>query len=267
MSINSLICSCKGDTFITDDKGYTGTYVFDIYGNRRARIDALMWYMCEIENNIYFSNQSCDNYLYKYDMQTGFCERVAEVACKNLLRYGKYLIFIDEKSSLITAYDTETPRIFSVSATKVESLVMASGKLYYSSKNGIGVYSFADNSEKSLVNAAAENLCVYGENLLFSDFRNNGSLTMLDTKSLQRYTIGNVCADSIAVHGSFVFAANDMEGKAINRINLSKGEILRIYGDAAYSLHVSAEHLYFQTADKTWNRMTVSGDSLTRISF
>jgi len=269
MSIQSTgpVFSCGGNTFITDCKNYSGTYIYDVYGNRKGKTDALMWYAVCYENTVYFSNQNCNNYLYRMNTDSGLTEKAVDVPCKNLVGYNGHILFIDEKNGGIWAYNCKTWAMYKAADIQAESFTVLGSDIYYTSKGTIGCYSLVSKTDKTVANVAAKGLNCYGNYLIFSDFKKKGALSLLNPANGQLFVVGAITTDSFAVYENYVFASNETEGKSINRIDISKGEILRIYGDAAYEICACGGFLYFQNDQKDWCRMTVSGESFTKISF
>ena len=259
---------CDGNiTYITDCKDYSGTYIYDVYGNRAGKIDALMWYAVKFENNIYFSNQSCNDCLYRLNTQTGVVEKAADVPVKNLVLYNDHILFIDERDLCIWAYNCRTWSMFKAAEVAAQSFTLVEGVVYYSSKTGIGSVNLATRHQGMICPSVTGGLDVLGGYIVFSDIAKGGCLMMLSPSTGQLFNVSSIMTDSFAIYGNSIFASNENEGKSISKIDVQSGSIIRILGESAYNLTVCGNFLYFTDEQKNWCRMTTSGENFTKIVF
>lgn len=261
-----LVVGCNGKTYLTDIKRYSGTFVLDMFGNvERVISDALMWYSAVDETDIYFSNQKYQNYLCVYHTATGQLGLVKELACKNIVKHEKKLYFIEEESKNIMCYSIVNGSTEKISDTKVEVFSVCGEIIYYSSVAGTGVIHLGNRVERAILSSVAETLGFWNQMLLFSDFNGNSVLSIYQPSDGGFFRIEAMKTDSFLTFENYIYAIHKTEGNSLCRIDISKGEIMRIYGESVYNLHIVGTDLYFTDVYNDWCRMSVTGDSFVKI--
>ncbi|MBQ7040065.1 MAG: DUF5050 domain-containing protein [Clostridia bacterium] len=266
ISNSGLIAGCGGKTYITDIKRFSGTTVVDMFGNSENVIpDALMWCSVCVGQYIFFSNQKYNNSLCVFDTQAGQLKQLSGTACRNLVKYENDLYFIDESNKTLMVYNLNDGMVKQFSDSKIEVFAIYGDALYYSSATGIGMINMKTKAEYAVLSSIGENLGGWNGMLIYSDFKNNGVLSVYNLSDGSFFRIEAVWAESFVTYENYIFAINRKEGNSVCRIDIAKGEIMRIYGEVAHNLHILNSDLYFTDKNDNWCKLSVTGDDFCQL--
>lgn len=265
--INSgLVTTVGGLTYLTDVKNYSGTYVVDMFGNVEKVINnALFWYGVNIGKYIFFSNQMKNNSLYSYNSQNGEIQQVNEISCRNLIKHENDIFFVDDSSKNIMKCNVNNYIIEQFSDNRVEIFSIAGNALYYSAATGIGMIDINTKKEYGVLSSVANIIGCWNNMLVYSDFKSEGVICVYNLLDGRFFKIDSICSESIVTYENYIFATNIKDRNSIYRIDISKGEVLRIFGDSAFNLHVSGSEIYFTDREDNWCRISVFGDNYMQI--
>ncbi len=259
--------SCCGNIFLADLKNHAHTAIFDRNMNLVQKFNFNAWFMCELSGNLFFCDRTRDNGMYAYSTSTGECSQLNTTPCSNIKTYNNDLYYVDEKSSCLIKYNILDGNSDIVLHDKIKNYCIDDNKIYYLTDDNIRVFDLKLCSSQKFAPVKARNIMEFNHMLVYADNQRDGVLSVIDVSSSGVFQIDTVKAESFATSGKYIYATNKIDNGSIIRIDIFKGEIIRVHGSASFNLHCMDEYVYFLDMQGTWNRLPIAGGVVEKIGF
>jgi hypothetical protein len=248
-------------------ENYQGTFILSEDGSIISKIDGFMWFAAPHGNNIYFSNQGDNDYLYCFDLESLAASCLLKKPCSYITAFKDKLYFLDETGCQIHKLDTKTDRITPVLKEEVFSFTLHAGIIYCAFAKGLIEYDLQSNRSSIRTNSIPLCLNYTLSALVFADRSQDFFLSTLKGGQKVPEKIGQIKTQSIAVSESHIYTANLLDNRSIVRVNIENGEAIRFCGEKADKLHIIDNYLYFQNQNdkNAWYKMPLSGGRSIRL--
>jgi len=189
------------------------------------------WFLNSDDEFIYYSDRGDNNRIYRKSGANGERKLVLKEPCSFVTLYEDGIYYVSEDRMKVYRCSKEGKGRAQCSGESVSEF----GILDYG-----GVY----------LNPRARRLCVCGHSAYYADAENNYALTIIDTRGAGGPRVyPDVKPSHINVHNGYVYYTDRMRGNALYRLD-PYGVRHTIYGDAAESLHIIDDWLYFISGRK-----------------
>ena len=267
ISNGGLILKHQSRLYVCDLENYQGTYILAEDSSIISTINGLMWFAAPRGNNIYYSNQKDNDYLYNLDTESLAENCLIKKPCSYIVAWAEQLFFLDETDKQIYGFDYKTGKTSPLIKEEVFSFIQNGGLLYCAGAKGLLEFDINSGRSQLLTGHIPMCLNITPKGLIFTDRSLDYSLSILYTGHSEPIKINNIKTQSIIAGKSHVYAINLPDNRSIVRVDITSGEAIRFCGEKADKLHIVDDYLYFlnQNDKNAWYKMPLSGGRSVRL--
>lgn len=251
--------------YLSDIRNYTGTIIVDTISGETNVAVGLFWFMNNVDNFIYYSDQQRGNALCKFDIQMQTIDLIQQKPFYGLNHIGDWLYYINDMDRKLYRCKLNGRGEDRLTDEVVICYIVNGNRIYYSTEKGIRCCSISGSNLERISESVAIGMIMMGDKLAFADKTNDFNLTLLDLTTKNTSTYNDISPMSINTDGRFLYCSNRQNGRSIYRIDVEQGTSIRICGERADYLHIIENEIYF-CGDNAWFRMSLLGGQPTLVA-
>jgi len=224
----------------------------------------MFWFMNYDDNEIFFSDERRNNYLYKWDIHQQSAALVIDKPCYQVLLHNGDLYYIDENDGRLYFCSRNGKHISKIVDEEVNCFIIEDEKIYYATSSYIKRCTLTGYNIEKLINASATALIILNDTVIFADKNNQYILTIFDLNTSNQVTIPEISVSHMNTDGQFLYCTNILSNNNIFRINPKACKALRMLNEQASHLHIIEDELYF-CINKKWHKMSIYGGEALKI--
>lgn len=255
-----LICTMQDQIIVSNLVNGIGMHWVE--SNKIFR-DIMPWFMIDYKNEIYYSDASRNNSLYKLSLVDEVPKLLVSNPVYLLQQYEDDLFYINEDDRKIYKYSLQEKSKSKVVDDEVKVFIVGEDGIWYSNTKGIFHCDLQGRQNEKIEKCQSMRFALGEEHLFFID-TTDYQVNFIELNTGKCDSIKGAMASSINVYKDLVFYNNVRDKSNIYRYSMDNKFEIKFISEAADCIHIIDEMIYYLNRDsKAWMQVPLYGGKST----